>query len=162
MSRMSSGSARRRRSSGRGLGLVEGLDEQGCFGVAILVVDAFDSVDRTANVYIRWVQGGLNRILGLSLTVDGVLGPMTKAAIRDFQTKQGLTADGVVGQATEQALVRAGAGNPPATPAPSTTGVNSLLPASGPGFYSKPESWPYRQYGIPETIAAIQAIGRAW
>ncbi|HYI94833.1 MAG TPA: penicillin-insensitive murein endopeptidase [Bryobacteraceae bacterium] len=120
------------------------------------------SVDRTANVYIRWVQGGLNRILGLNLTVDGVLGPMTKAAIRDFQTKQSLTADGAVGAATEQALIRAGAGNPPATPIPSTTGVNTLLPASGPGFYSKPESWPYRQYGIPETISAIQAIGRAW
>jgi peptidoglycan hydrolase-like protein with peptidoglycan-binding domain len=120
------------------------------------------SVDRTANVYIRWAQAGLNRILGLSLTIDGVIGPMTKAAVRDFQTRQGLPATGVVDQATEQALARAGAGNPPATPPPSSTGVNTLLPASGQGFYSKPESWPYRQYGIPETIAAIQAIGRAW
>jgi peptidoglycan hydrolase-like protein with peptidoglycan-binding domain len=119
-------------------------------------------VDRTANIYIRWVQGGLNRILGVSLTVDGVIGPMTRAAIRDFQTKQGLPADGVVAQATEQALIRAGAGNPPATPPPSSTGVNTPLPASGQGFYAKPESSPHRQYGIPETIAAIQAIGRAW
>lgn len=54
---------------------------------------------------IRWIQGTLNKILGLSLKVDGVMGAQTRSAIRSFQQKQGLIVDGIVGQKTEQALI---------------------------------------------------------
>ena len=59
---------------------------------------------------VRWIQESLNKILGLRLKVDGIMGPQTKSAIRRFQQKNGLIVDGVVGSATERALAKA---NPP-------------------------------------------------
>jgi peptidoglycan hydrolase-like protein with peptidoglycan-binding domain len=41
---------------------------------------------------------------GFFVTVDGVYGSETEAAVRDFQASQGLVADGVFGSATEAAL----------------------------------------------------------
>src|SRR5712691_2819739 len=118
-------------------------------------------VDRSSPAYIRWVQSALNRILGLNLAVDGKIGSQTKAAVRAFQTRQGLVADGKVGTATERALITAGAGNPPvsSTPAtPTSSQINTPLPASGPGYYAY-QTNQARRYGIPETIQALQAIG---
>lgn len=63
--------------------------------------------------YIRWVQTTLNKILGTRLTIDGILGAQTRSAIRSFQQPHGLAADGLVGAATEAALVAAGAPTPP-------------------------------------------------
>lgn len=64
--------------------------------------DEFDE-----SVDARWLQQALNRVLGLSLSVDGAIGPQTRAAIRRFQSQQGLVADGIVGPLTEAALRRA-------------------------------------------------------
>jgi peptidoglycan hydrolase-like protein with peptidoglycan-binding domain len=52
---------------------------------------------------IKWVQRALNR-LGFELTVDGILGPRTEAAVLEFQTRAGLEADGLPGPKTCQAL----------------------------------------------------------
>jgi peptidoglycan hydrolase-like protein with peptidoglycan-binding domain len=46
----------------------------------------------------------------LNLPIDGVMSPATRSAIRSFQAKKGLTADGIVGPDTESALIVARGG----------------------------------------------------
>jgi outer membrane protein OmpA-like peptidoglycan-associated protein len=72
-------------------------------------------VNRSSRGYIRWVQQSLNQILGTQLALDGISGPQTRGAIRDFQQRRGLVIDGIVGPQTEAALVRAGAPPPPSS-----------------------------------------------
>jgi hypothetical protein len=73
--------------------------------------------------YVRWVQLSLNRLLGLRLRVDGIMGPQTRSAVRSFQQKYGLRPDGIVGPQTKRALMAAGAGTLPYPP-------TALRPAS--------------------------------
>lgn len=70
-------------------------------------------VDRSSRDYLRWVQDALNRFDGARLDVDGISGPLTRAAVRNFQARKGLGIDGIVGPITEAALVAAGARQPP-------------------------------------------------
>jgi hypothetical protein len=53
----------------------------------------------------RWDQTRLNAY-GYGLVVDGVKGPKTTAAIRDFQAKHGLVVDGIAGPATDRELAK--------------------------------------------------------
>lgn len=92
--------------------------------------------DRSSREYVRWVQQSLNQLMGLRLAVDGIIGPMTRSAIRSFQQRQGLTVDGIVGSQTERALIAAGASNPsggstpsipqPYVPVQPSTGTSAL------------------------------------
>ena len=124
-------------------------------------------VSRKSADYVRWVQRSLNQILGLRLAVDGIIGRQTRSAVRSFQQQRGLKVDGIVGSQTESALIAVGASSPPGAtlvPRPATglanPNVNVPLPRSGAGFYSyKPAP---QQYGLPETIHALQAIGSVW
>jgi peptidoglycan hydrolase-like protein with peptidoglycan-binding domain len=72
-----------------------------------------EEVNRSSREYAMWVQQSLNKIMSLRLDVDGIIGTMSRAAIRDFQQRKGLTSDGIVGPITEAALIAAGAGSPP-------------------------------------------------
>jgi len=69
---------------------------------------------------VRELQRNLNvhrAAVGLSpIAVDGAFGPRTEAAVREFQRGAGLSVDGVVGPVTTAALARAPA--PPIAPPP--------------------------------------------
>jgi hypothetical protein len=89
-------------------------------------------VNRSSRDYIKWVQQSLNRIMGLKLSTDGVMGTQTRSAIRSFQRQKRLTADGVVGTQTEGALIAAGVSPPPGTgaapqPRPAPSAVPTLV-----------------------------------
>jgi hypothetical protein len=75
-----------------------------------------DSPDRSSRAFVKWVQQSLNKILGLSLSPDGIMGAQTRSAIRSFQQKRGLGADGIVGAQTE-AAIKAALGGAPVAPA---------------------------------------------
>jgi peptidoglycan hydrolase-like protein with peptidoglycan-binding domain len=99
-------------------------------------VDEWESeVDRTSSTYVKWVQGALNRLQRAGLSVDGVFGSYTRAAVIAFQRSQGLSADGIVGPLTEAALVARGATTPPTgtQPAPPTGAPSSGTPSGARG-----------------------------
>jgi peptidoglycan hydrolase-like protein with peptidoglycan-binding domain len=53
---------------------------------------------------VRRLQRALRRTANLAVAVDGVLGPVTELAVKQFQEGAGLTPDGVVGPLTWGAL----------------------------------------------------------
>lgn len=71
---------------------------------------------------VEELQALLNAKYGYDLEVDGNYGSKTEAAVKDFQKKHGLTADGVVGPKTWRALGVTGNSNPP------TDNGNNALP----------------------------------
>jgi hypothetical protein len=78
----------------------------------------------------KLVQGGYNA-LGYGLVQDGIVGPKTTAAIRDFQSKNGLAVDGIHGPATEAKLVEVVAARAhAATPAPAAGGRPTIQKGS--------------------------------
>ncbi len=83
------------------------------------------------HAYVQWVQATLNKISRLD--VDGIMGPKTRNAVKNFQLLKGLNVDGIVGSQTESALIKAGGTRPPTTlPAsagafPSSTGSTDNL-----------------------------------
>lgn len=71
-----------------------------------------DQPNRTRPVSIKFgsagwpvfgLQVGLNRF-GATLAADGGFGRLTEIALKDFQAKQGLTADGIAGPATQRVM----------------------------------------------------------
>jgi len=56
---------------------------------------------------VCWLQNVLNKANTENLAEDGIYGPASRAGIRRFQARYALTADGIVGQRTETALVQA-------------------------------------------------------
>jgi cellulose synthase operon protein C len=55
---------------------------------------------------IRWLQAGLNEVLGSDLTIDALWGPKTESAVRDFQSKHHLPVTGQDDQVTRLHLAR--------------------------------------------------------
>lgn len=115
--------------------------------------------------WIRSIQEKLNR-LGASLDTDGVRGPKTIAAVRDFQAKHGLVVDGLPGAATNAKLDAVLA--PAATTYRDITGIQRAVRAAadnvnGPDTRKrvdavrKASTWGGRQhpYGVKYTQAVV-------
>jgi len=83
---------------------VSGGQALAAFGSTVLKPGSKDSKS------VRILQADL-RSLGFKVKVDGNFGASTKTAVEAFQRRHGLTADGVVGQKTFEALSKALAGN---------------------------------------------------
>jgi len=66
------------------------------------------SAPAAAGPKVAAVQVALKRLGLYNATVDGVRGPLTKAAIASFQRRRGLAVDGVVGPRTRAAFGKRG------------------------------------------------------
>lgn len=53
---------------------------------------------------VEWAQKKLNNILIAGLAIDGEFGPLTQAAVMEFQRSRKLTVDGIVGSRTWAAM----------------------------------------------------------
>lgn len=69
---------------------------------------------------VKTLQTNLNKVLGISLAVDGDCGQKTDEAIRQFQTKFGLVVDGSFGPASRAKMTEV-LNTPAPTPAPTTS-----------------------------------------
>ena len=119
-------------------------------------------LDRGSPEYIKWLQSSLNKLINTSLKIDGDHGKNTRAAIRKFQRKKNLKADGIIGPSTEDALIKAGASSPPKIVAPQ-------IPKSGMDWSKIPENDRFfyvtntliNTYGYPVNGAA-GLVGNLW
>ncbi len=53
---------------------------------------------------VKYAQQACNLVLNSGLEVDGMYGPLTKAAVTELQEHLGLAADGIFGKITEAAV----------------------------------------------------------
>lgn len=53
---------------------------------------------------VTTLQGALNKVGGYGLVVDGIFGPKTESAVKDYQKKHDLSVDGIVGPKTWSSL----------------------------------------------------------
>lgn len=92
------------------------------------------------------LQLELNAKHHYGVAVDGVFGSSTRAVVRRFQSEHGLSADGVVGQATWRKLIGHFA---------------DLGAVSGPGWYHYMDDG-YDDYASANAIAHIKKVASDW
>lgn len=96
---------------------------------------------------VRELQTILNNN-GYNLSVDGIFGAKTQAAVKDYQRKNGLSVDGIVGVNTWGALTKASAAT--SNPGQTATGTQAT-PAPSPTYEYKP-------YQESDTVKQAQAM----
>ena len=103
--------------------------------------------------YVANLQSILNK-LGYKLDIDGSFGPKTLAAVKDYQAKNGLTVDGMVGPQT-QALLFGGSSSQLAA----DSGSGSIKPNMQPDVDELPASNP--TVSVPTTNVNTPSTGNA-
>jgi peptidoglycan hydrolase-like protein with peptidoglycan-binding domain len=119
------------------------------------------SLGATGDV-VRRLQRALRRTPNLGLAVDGAFGPLTEAAVKEFQQAAGLAADGVVGPLTWAALPD---GGPMPTlqegsSGPAVSSLQQVLTNGAPGEWGTTPQGVDGAFG-PHTKAAVEAF-QAW
>lgn len=114
-----------------------------------------------SNAAVQLLQTDLN-LLGYHLTVDGVFGPLTKAAVVNFQAQHALATDGIAGPATWAALTAAVTKSvtPPPVPAAGPPAPAQAPAGVDPGLVSawsslQVQSGPYVN-SLLSTLAALK------
>ena len=59
----------------------------------------------TRGVYVCILQDALNTLNYLTGGLDGIFGPVTERSVREYQSKNGLVVDGIVGKNTWNTLM---------------------------------------------------------
>lgn len=110
---------------------------------------------------VKELQTALNSA-GYSLDVDGSFGSKTQAAVKDYQKKNGLQVDGIVGKNTWGSLLGSSTSGTTTTPAATTT--NSSTTTTKSAAQTALESVPKFEYGeyqesdlVAQAKAALQA-----
>ena len=101
--------------------------------------------------YVQQIQTCLNRVNNAGLATDGVFGPLTNAAVVNYQRINGLTPDGIVGPLTWEHL-RSRCGTSPAA-------LRAAAPVLTPLPESVAEFWELNNFplGIDEgTVAEVE------
>ena len=72
-----------------------------CYGSQIMVeYPGFLIREGARGDYVRQIQTCLNRVTNAGLNEDGIFGPLTRAAVANYQRANGLNPDGIVGPIT--------------------------------------------------------------
>jgi len=101
---------------------------------------------------VKKLQTALNSTGSYTLSVDGRYGPKTQAAVRDYQTKNGLKIDGIAGTETLGHLYRAAETGPQtAVPQPEQKQETKLTydPAADPGYQQALAALQQAQKNLP-------------
>jgi peptidoglycan hydrolase-like protein with peptidoglycan-binding domain len=111
---------------------------------------------------VRRLQRALRRTPNLSLVVDGIFGPATDAAVKEFQQGAGLVVDGIVGPLTWNALPD---GGPMPTLQEGSTGavvqrLQTILANGAPGEWTTAPGPADGIFG-PHTKASVEAF-QSW
>lgn len=91
--------------SGSSSASTDGSASAGAAGLVSAIAENIKQGQSGENV--RKLQQALQQ-LGYSLNVDGIFGPNTLAAVRQFQSARGIAADGIVGKKTKEQFQLAG------------------------------------------------------
>jgi peptidoglycan hydrolase-like protein with peptidoglycan-binding domain len=108
---------------------------------------------------VRRVQRAIRRTPNLGLVVDGICGPATVHAVKQFQQGAGLTVDGIVGPNTWQAMPGGGA-LPTLSEGSSGSAVHDLqrvLASGAPGQWNTSPGAIDGHFG-PHTEASVKAF----
>lgn len=116
---------------------------------------------------VKTIQARLDTLIGARLAVDGYYGPLTTAAVKTFQSRQGIAVDGITGPETWGKLE-----NPSSGPAQAATATSAeqqqaagttVGPTTGSGASSLPPASSHLILGLPagevEIGGAVIAAG---